>query len=315
MSRLKASDSRFASAGLSTTMPISVLRRAERGSKLNEPTKIRLRSTPNVLACRLASELPAARFLSFACFSSARGFSSSSRTPARPSPHPDSIPGLAAPQRHELACAHRDALPGVEASRIARAEGAPLAVVHGDDHFHAAFREPGLHLRGARGAELPLIGARRTSRHEPYRADEPRLVERRLRADLGRSRARGERGLGARIHLPDRGHDAVRELGKPQVELVDLGRGRGRDERDGGSEPAQPQQGHGYSARPWMKYVAESSGLGAPSGPRQRAQTRRVLPLRERRASTACTPGRKSASPRGSMRAYCSIEKSSSRSL
>ena len=45
---------------LSITTPISVLSRAERGSKLNEPTKIRLRSTAKVLACRLASELPPA---------------------------------------------------------------------------------------------------------------------------------------------------------------------------------------------------------------------------------------------------------------
>ena len=40
-SRLEGVASRCASAGLSMTTPISVLSRAERGSKLNEPTKIR----------------------------------------------------------------------------------------------------------------------------------------------------------------------------------------------------------------------------------------------------------------------------------
>ena len=48
----------FASAALSITKPISVFSRAERGSKLKEPTKRRVRSTANVLACRLDDELP-----------------------------------------------------------------------------------------------------------------------------------------------------------------------------------------------------------------------------------------------------------------
>jgi len=41
-----------------------------------------------------------------------------------------SAPVLAAPQRHELAFAHGDALADVEACRLARPEGAPLAVKH-----------------------------------------------------------------------------------------------------------------------------------------------------------------------------------------
>ena len=40
------------------TKPISVLRRAERGSKLNDPTNTRERSTEKVLAWRLDPELP-----------------------------------------------------------------------------------------------------------------------------------------------------------------------------------------------------------------------------------------------------------------
>lgn len=40
------------------TTPISVLSRALRGSKLNEPTNTRCLSTIKVLACRLVPELP-----------------------------------------------------------------------------------------------------------------------------------------------------------------------------------------------------------------------------------------------------------------
>ncbi|CFW20061.1 Uncharacterised protein [Bordetella pertussis] len=47
-----------AMSGLSITKPSSVLRLAERGSKLNEPMKTRSPSTPKVLACRLDPELP-----------------------------------------------------------------------------------------------------------------------------------------------------------------------------------------------------------------------------------------------------------------
>ena len=45
-------------SGLSISRPISVLRWAERGSKLNEPTKMRSPSTAKVFACRLEPELP-----------------------------------------------------------------------------------------------------------------------------------------------------------------------------------------------------------------------------------------------------------------
>lgn len=48
-----------AMAGLSITKPDSVLSAAERGSRLNEPTKMRLPSMAKVLACKLAPELPA----------------------------------------------------------------------------------------------------------------------------------------------------------------------------------------------------------------------------------------------------------------
>src|SRR5438105_439408 len=47
-----------ANAGLSITKPNSVLSRAERGSKLNDPMNTCERSTENVLACRLEVELP-----------------------------------------------------------------------------------------------------------------------------------------------------------------------------------------------------------------------------------------------------------------
>src|SRR6266566_2545700 len=47
-----------ANAELSITNPISVLSRAERGSKLNDPTNTRERSTANVLACRLDADEP-----------------------------------------------------------------------------------------------------------------------------------------------------------------------------------------------------------------------------------------------------------------
>ncbi len=40
------------------TKPASVFSSAERGSKLNEPTKTRAPSTANVFACRLEPELP-----------------------------------------------------------------------------------------------------------------------------------------------------------------------------------------------------------------------------------------------------------------
>ena len=40
------------------TNPISVLSRAERGSKLKEPMKIREPSIENVFACKLEAELP-----------------------------------------------------------------------------------------------------------------------------------------------------------------------------------------------------------------------------------------------------------------
>ena len=46
----------LASEGLSITSPISVFSLAERGSKLNEPTKIFLRSTAKVFACSPAVE-------------------------------------------------------------------------------------------------------------------------------------------------------------------------------------------------------------------------------------------------------------------
>src|SRR5256885_12210506 len=45
-------------SGLSISRPISVLRWAERGSKLNKPTKMRSPSTAKVFACRLEPELP-----------------------------------------------------------------------------------------------------------------------------------------------------------------------------------------------------------------------------------------------------------------
>ena len=47
-----------ARAGLSMTKPSSVFSFRERGSKLNEPTKKRERSTEKVFACRLEPELP-----------------------------------------------------------------------------------------------------------------------------------------------------------------------------------------------------------------------------------------------------------------
>ena len=53
----KRSASSWANFGLSITRPISVFSRAERWSKLNEPTKMRLRSTANVFACKAADEL------------------------------------------------------------------------------------------------------------------------------------------------------------------------------------------------------------------------------------------------------------------
>ena len=52
------------SGGLSITRPSSVFRRAERGSKLNEPMNTRERSTVKVLACRLEPELPKRPMLS-----------------------------------------------------------------------------------------------------------------------------------------------------------------------------------------------------------------------------------------------------------
>src|SRR5262249_19290193 len=77
------SDNRRASVGLSMTRPISVFRRAERGSKLKEPTKMRASSIANVLACRLADELcPYKRFVVGAVLA-AVGLSSNRRTPPR----------------------------------------------------------------------------------------------------------------------------------------------------------------------------------------------------------------------------------------
>ena len=52
----KVAARRCASAGLSITIPSSVFRRADRGSKLNEPTKMRAPSAAYVLACRLARD-------------------------------------------------------------------------------------------------------------------------------------------------------------------------------------------------------------------------------------------------------------------
>src|SRR5690625_4384875 len=46
------------SLGLSMMKPSSVFSRAERGSKLNDPTKIFLSSIESVLACKLALALP-----------------------------------------------------------------------------------------------------------------------------------------------------------------------------------------------------------------------------------------------------------------
>ena len=53
----KRSASTWANFGLSITRPISVFSRAERWSKLNEPTKMRFRSTAKVFACKAADEL------------------------------------------------------------------------------------------------------------------------------------------------------------------------------------------------------------------------------------------------------------------
>src|SRR5690606_2877879 len=55
---MKASWMSWASRGLSITKPSSVFNSAERGSKLNDPTKTRLSSMVSVLACRLEPELP-----------------------------------------------------------------------------------------------------------------------------------------------------------------------------------------------------------------------------------------------------------------
>src|SRR5690625_930420 len=46
----------FGRRGLSITTPISVLRNTERGSKLNDPMKIRVSSTASVLECKLARD-------------------------------------------------------------------------------------------------------------------------------------------------------------------------------------------------------------------------------------------------------------------
>jgi len=61
MSVAKAASMARASAGLSMRKPISVLRRAERGSKLKEPTNTRAPSTAKTLACRLERDEPCSR--------------------------------------------------------------------------------------------------------------------------------------------------------------------------------------------------------------------------------------------------------------
>ncbi|MNP29242.1 hypothetical protein D3C76_1222570 [compost metagenome] len=53
-----SSRTRSASSGLSTSTPTSVFHSTERGSKLNEPMKVFLRSKTIALLCRLESELP-----------------------------------------------------------------------------------------------------------------------------------------------------------------------------------------------------------------------------------------------------------------
>ena len=53
----KRSASCCANLGLSITRPISVFSCAERWSKLNEPTKMRRRSTAKVFACKAPGEL------------------------------------------------------------------------------------------------------------------------------------------------------------------------------------------------------------------------------------------------------------------
>jgi hypothetical protein len=68
-------------AGLSMTNPNSVLRCAERGSKLKDPTKTRARSTAMVLACRLDAELMASARLFQAGGADVR-FISNNATPA-----------------------------------------------------------------------------------------------------------------------------------------------------------------------------------------------------------------------------------------
>ena len=74
-----------ASDGLSISRPISVFSLAERGSKLNEPTKMRRPSTAKVLACRPAVELLADLRGRASASASAVGLSSNSCTPARSS--------------------------------------------------------------------------------------------------------------------------------------------------------------------------------------------------------------------------------------
>ncbi|MCY1185114.1 hypothetical protein D9M73_258660 [compost metagenome] len=72
-----------ARVSLSMTKPSSVLRLAERGSKLNEPTNTRAWSTAKVLACRLDPELPKGPALGGSGGSPASPRISNNCTPAR----------------------------------------------------------------------------------------------------------------------------------------------------------------------------------------------------------------------------------------
>src|SRR5207245_11497845 len=156
----------------------------------------------------------------------------------------------------ELARAQAHALADAEAPRIARAEGAALAVIHPHRHLVAALRELRLHLGGARGAEAPVLVALRPERQIDHRADRNALL------DVGRHAHRRcsalrQRAPGSSTDLAHRDDLAPRDGRDAQVERLRLG----------GGEPQGNEHAHLYSERLWMKYVAESSRLGGPSGP------------------------------------------------